>query len=320
MRLFQNKFDFVRRDVCDVDSFRFSVQMEWNRAGYVLLQVGKMNPNLKVIRGNLLEARERDAATDFHHGREHPDGVVGRYVRADDRDFHRFVCVGFDGNRDAYACRFERRAGNGLQLERALDGFVAFLDFREYSLHIPKCVEYEVIRVHLNRLRADGDFAGNFNARSCLDRAVEDDRKLLLRPFAVRNVDCLRLELDERSGCDELFLDAAFDFRLADGEASRLLLRLHVRFERGERPSQRVVQQDAPFVFHLDGDDVGRCLRESDVGGDVFVFDRNLYLYFVCLLEALHEPKTKRKQDEAQKNQGFFPLLSAKKSLDFGSC
>ena len=77
MRLFQNKFDFVRRDVCDVDSFRFSVQMEWNRAGYVLLQVGKMNPNLKVIRGNLLEARERDAATDFHHGREHPDGVTG---------------------------------------------------------------------------------------------------------------------------------------------------------------------------------------------------------------------------------------------------
>lgn len=320
MRLFQNKLDFIRRDARDIDSFRFSIQTEWNRAGHVLLQVGKLNPNLKVVRRNLLEARERDAATDFHHGGEHPDGVVGRYVRADDRDLHRFVCVGFDGNRDAYACRFERCAGNGLQLERALDGFAAFLDFREYCLHAPERIEYEVAGIYLNRLRTDGDFAGNFNSRSRLDSAVEDNRKLLLRPFAVRDVDSLWFELDERGGCDELLLDTAFDFRLADGEVSRLLLRLHVRFERGERSSQRIVQQDAPFVFHLDGDGVGRCLRESDVGGDVFVFDRNLYIYFIFLLEALHEPKTERKQDEAQKNQGFFPLLSAKKSLDFGSC
>ena len=127
----------------------------------------------------------------------------------------------------------------------------------------------------------------------------------------------LRIETEQGSSRNQLFLDIAFDFFPADGQFTCFFrFCFHIGLNRGKRPAEGVVQQHAPFVFHFDRNSFGRRFSERYIRWHILVFDRNLDIYFILLLQALEEPETESQQYKTEKDQGFFPLLTAKKSLN----
>ena len=114
-----------------------------------------------------------------------------------------------------------------------------------------------------------------------------------------------------------MFLYFAFDIFPADDQFTGFFwLCLHVGLNWGKRTTEGVVQQYTPFVFHFDRNGFGRCFCERYIRWHILVFDRSLDIYFILLLEALEKPNAESLQYKTEKDQGCFPLLTAKKSLN----
>ena len=105
----------------------------------------------------------------------------------------------------------------------------------------------------------------------------------------------LGLEAEQGSSRNQMFLYIAFDILSADDQFTGFFrLCLHVGLNRGKRTAEGVVQQYAPLVFHFDRNGFGRCFRERYIRWHILVFDRNLDIYFILLLEALEKPERSR--------------------------
>ena len=127
----------------------------------------------------------------------------------------------------------------------------------------------------------------------------------------------LGFEAEQGCGRNQMFLYFVFDiFPVNDQFTGFFRLCLHVGLNWGKRTSEGVVQQYTPLVFHFDCNGFGRCFRERYIWRHILVLDRNPDIYFILLLQALEKPKAESQQYKTEKDQGFFPLLTAKKSLN----